>query len=159
MTDMVLFPGMYIRFDPKMNSSLSGANLFRILQSLEPNGTEDISSESTGIEFVNPRLNTKNERDSFLMYRLPRQTRLFQMLHILFSERISQIDIYKEYGTAIGAYSDESSNNIRLINPGKKSHLLLLKLDGILADTLKNPTSLESFQYLISQINQEALTL
>jgi hypothetical protein len=97
MTDMVLFPGMYIRFDPKMNRALLGANLFRILQSLEPNGTEDVSIESTGIEFVNPRMNTKNEKDSFLMYRLPTQTRLFKMLHILFYERVSQIDLYKEY--------------------------------------------------------------
>lgn len=159
MTDMVLFPGMYIRFDPRMNPSLSWANLFRILQSLEPNGTEDISTESTGIEFVNPRMNTTNERDSFLMYRLPTQTRLFQMLHVLFYERVSQIDVYKEYGTAIWLYSDESSSNSRLINPGKKSHLLLLKLDGILANALKNPTSIDTFKSRIAEVNVDAKSL
>lgn len=159
MTDMVLFPGMYIRFDPKMNASLSWANLFRILQSLEPNGTEDKSTESTGIEFVNPRMNTKNEKDSFLMYRLPTQTKLFQMLHILFSHRVSQIDLYKEYGTAIWLYSDESSSNSHLINPWKESHLLLLKLDGILANALKNPTSIEVFKSRIAEVNSSASSL
>lgn len=152
MTDMVLFPGMYIRFDPKMNAALSEANLFRILQSLEPNGTEDISSESTGIEFVNPRMNTSNQRDSFLMYRLPTQTKLFRMLHVMFYDRVSQIDLFKEYGLSM-AYGDDTSNNPQLINPWKKSHLLLLKLDSILANALKNTTSIETFKAKLAELN------
>lgn len=31
MTDMILFPGMYIRFDPRANLSLKGADLFKIM--------------------------------------------------------------------------------------------------------------------------------
>lgn len=34
MTDIVLFPGNYIRFDPVNNKGLKGANLFRIIQVL-----------------------------------------------------------------------------------------------------------------------------
>lgn len=159
MTDMVLFPGMYIRFDPKMNKALEWANLFRVLQSLEPNGTDDISLDSTGIEFVNPRMNTTNDKDSFLMYRLPTKSRLFEMLHVLFYERVSQIDIYKEYGSIIWAYSDETSASERLINPWKRSHLLLLKLDSVLANTLKNPTSIDVFKKNIADIRGMATWL
>jgi hypothetical protein len=34
MTDMMLFPGMYIRFDPKLNRNLAEADLFRIILSM-----------------------------------------------------------------------------------------------------------------------------
>lgn len=34
MTSMIIFPGMYVRFDPKNNKSLKDADLFRIIQTL-----------------------------------------------------------------------------------------------------------------------------
>lgn len=105
MSDMVLFPGMYIRFDPKMNSSLEGANLFRILQSLEPDGTQDITKATTGIEFVNPRMDSTDDTDSFFMYKLPVSTNiLFQMLHVMFYDQVSHIDLYARYGSSVYDY-------------------------------------------------------
>lgn len=160
MTDMVFFPGMYMRFNPKMNSSLDGANLFRIMQSLQPNGTEDESPDSTWIEFVNPRMNTGNEKDSFLMYRLPTRTKLFQLLHILFYERVSQVDVYEEYGRTLTVFTEDEEIDSWLVNPGKKSHILLLKLDSILARAMRdNRISIDTFQSEIKKINEAAHTL
>lgn len=160
MTDMVLFPGMYIRFNPKMNSSLEGANLFRILQSLEPDGTQDVTNNTTGIEFVNPRMNSTDDKDSFFMYKLPIQTNiLFQMLHLLFYDKVSQIDLYKEYGISAYGSTILSSQDEDLVNPGKKSHFLLLRLDSILANAIQNTIPLEMFRRQITEINASAHTL
>lgn len=160
MTDMMLFPGMYIRFDPAVNSSLKWANLFRILQSLEPDGTQDVTSNTTGIEFVNPRMNSSEDKDSFFMYKLPIQTNiLFQMLHVLFYDKVSQIDLYKEYGISAYGTSITSSQDNNLLNPGKKSHFLLLKLDAILANAIQNTIPMQVFKRQISEINASAHTL
>jgi hypothetical protein len=160
MSDMVLFPGMYIRFDPKMNKILKGANLFRILQSLESDGTQDESNSTTWIEFVNPRMDTAENVDSFFMYKLPVRTNiLFQMLHVLFYDRVSQIDLYKEYGASAYAYTNNTTRDEWLVNPGKKSHFLLLGLDTVLASALQNTVSLESIRTQISDISDSADTL
>ena len=161
MTDMVLFPGMYIRFDSKMNKTLDGANLFRVLQSLEPDGTQDTSSYTTGIEFVNPRMSsTTDNKDAFFMYKLPIRTNiLFQMLHVLFYDQVSHIDLFKEYGSSAGIYNITSNRDDWLMNPGKKSHFLLLKLDSILANALQNTVPIEVFRRQISEINTSAQTL
>ena len=108
---------MYIRFDPMMNKALDGANLFRILQTLEPNGTQDVSVETTGIEFVNPRMNTTNQKDAFIMYRLPGKTILFQMLHLLFYERVSMVDINRDFGSNSSSYKEINDINPWLVNP------------------------------------------
>lgn len=47
MTDMVLFPGMYIRFDPSLNRTLAGADLFRIILSMVSNGSDPDSINRT----------------------------------------------------------------------------------------------------------------
>lgn len=159
MTDMVLFPWMYIRFDPKMNAWLEWANLFRILQSLEVDGTKDATIDATWIEFINPRMNSTDGTDSFFMYKLPIVTHsLFQTLHVLFYNQVSQIDLDREYGSSLGT-SVNSIDNPWLLNPGKKSHFLLLQLDNVLSSALRDTVSLEQFRTQISQINQWAQTL
>lgn len=65
---MILFPGSYIRFDPKRNSALNGADLFRTILSLQ-------EGENEIFEFVNPRVNTGNDKDTFFNYRLPLETK------------------------------------------------------------------------------------
>jgi hypothetical protein len=52
MTDMILFPGMYIRFNPEDNEQLRSADLFRIMLVLG----DSKSDKNTGLEFVNPRV-------------------------------------------------------------------------------------------------------
>lgn len=160
MTDMVLFPGMYIRFDPSMNTSLEWANLFRILQSLQPDGTQDISMDNTGIEFINPRMESISENDTFFMYRLPPTTNiLFQMLHVLFYDKASQIDILKEYGTSSTGIVWTVNNDTWLQNPWKKSYFLLRELDAILASVLDNRLSIDDFRLQLWHINTRAHTL
>jgi hypothetical protein len=62
MTDMVIFPGMYIRFDPKENAKLKETDLFRILLTLDSSSVKDLtrqadsSSPVTLVEFVNLRM-------------------------------------------------------------------------------------------------------
>ena len=41
MSDMILFPGMYVRFDPSLNRNLLGADLFRIILSMTSSGDSD----------------------------------------------------------------------------------------------------------------------
>jgi len=144
-----------------MNKTLDGANLFRVLQSLEPDGTQDTSSYTTGIEFVNPRMSsTTDNKDAFFMYKLPIRTNiLFQMLHVLFYDQVSHIDLFKEYGSSAGIYNITSNRDDWLMNPGKKSHFLLLKLDSILANALQNTVPIEVFRRQISEINTSAQTL
>jgi hypothetical protein len=94
MTDMILFPGMYIRFDPHDNAELKSADLFKIMLVLGDNK----SDKNTGLEFVNPRVSSGKEEDAFFMFKLPPVTRpLFQMLHVLFADRIAQADLIKNY--------------------------------------------------------------
>lgn len=68
MTSMIIFPGMYLRFDPLQNSNLKGADLFRIIQVLGGqteliNTSENTTHKrNTGIEFIDPRaMSTANE--------------------------------------------------------------------------------------------------
>lgn len=121
---------------------------------------EDI--DTTGIEFVNPRMSTTvGNKDSFFMYRLPIRTNiLFQMLHVLFYDQVSQIDLYREYGTSLYDYANNNTTQDSwLLNPGKKSHFLLLNLDTILAGALQNTVSIEEFQKQITEIAESAQTL
>lgn len=89
MTSIILFPGMYIRFDPTTSAELRGADLFRIMVVLADD------AKHTGIEFANPRV-TSGSTDAFFMYRLPPETRvIFEMLRLYFRDRIKQVEDLK----------------------------------------------------------------
>lgn len=89
MTSIILFPGMYIRFDPTASAELRGADLFRIMVVLADD------AKHTGIEFANPRV-TSGSTDAFFMYRLPPETRIiFEMLRLYFRDRIKQVEDLK----------------------------------------------------------------
>jgi hypothetical protein len=161
MTDMVLFPGMYIRFDPKLNATLQGADLFRIMLSMVPDGTKNDANSTTGVEFVNPRMNDTDDKDVFFMYRLPLSTRiLFRSLHVLFHDRVAKVDLYRDYGNMDYGFSD-AGENPWLLNPSKKNHFLLSDLDSILADALRPNSSLnrERFVEKLSAIHQNSQSL
>lgn len=105
-------------------------------------------------------MNNADSKDSFFMYKLPIRTNLlFQMLHVLFYDQVSQIDLYKEYGASAYDYTNNSTRDEWLVNPGKKSHFLLLNLDTVLARALQNTVSIESFQEQIADIAESAHTL
>ncbi len=47
MTNMLLFPGMYIRFNPEYNRNLAKADLFRIILSMVSDATNTDAVERT----------------------------------------------------------------------------------------------------------------
>jgi hypothetical protein len=137
MTDMVLFPGMYIRFDPKQNAKLQGADLFRIMIAMLPDGKNSDTGNTTGIEYINLRVNNIGDQDTFFMYRLPIESRtLFRNLHLLFSDHVKKVDLYRTYSDA-HVLSSEMKNNWWVVNPGKKNYYSVNQLKWLLAQTLR----------------------
>ncbi len=147
MTDMILFPGMYIRFDPQENSSLKGADLFKIMIVL---GNKD-SLKNTGLEFVNPRVNIGKDEDIFFMFKLPISTRpLFQMLHLLFRIRIDQVNLIKNYTSTRNLMIESDVKYI--YNPSKKNFYLLDDLKEVLARAVRSNMTPADFRSKIEKI-------
>lgn len=154
MTDMILFPGMYIRFDPKANLALKWADLFKIMLIL----WDDNSSANTGLEFVNPRVSDGKWEDIFFMFKLPKTTKpLFQMLHVLFVDRIGQVENLKNYASN-RAYIAEDVNTM-IYNPSKKNHYLLDDLRSILSRATQAQMDSVDFRNKIQKIYTESKLL
>lgn len=151
MTDMILFPGMYIRFDPQASKELHWADLFRIMLILSDNKND----KRTGLEFVNPRVDWGKGEDIFFMYKLPSVSRpLFQMLHLLFRERISQVDLVKSYSTN---YDNSIIDDRSFIyNPGKKNYYLLDDLQSILSKAVVTNMEGSEFRNKVNSIYEES---
>jgi hypothetical protein len=157
MTDMVVFPGMYVRFDPKINKTLNGVNLFRLSQSLTSD-SEESDLARTGIEFVNPRMNNSDEKDTFFMYRLPKDTRtLFRILHVTFYDRVEQVNLIKKY--ANDNQFQSTSENGWMVNPTKKNALLMRELQSVLSQGLQTRIDTPTFSKKINDINARARDL
>lgn len=132
MTSMVLFPGAYIHFDPAYNASLKGADLYRIITTLDVDKKEVF-------EFVNPRVNIGDDQDTFFNYRLPPESKiLFQVLSSIFRDWVENVNALKKYSDSQLYASDEP--NSLLFNPSKINYRMLRELSGLLSDALK-PTS------------------
>ena len=156
MTNMMLFPGSYIRFDPKRNASLKWADLFRTILSLQ-------EGENEIFEFVNPRVNTGDDKDTFFNYRLPLQTKsLFRTLSARFHDQVEWVDILKSYATDIN-FAPENLESNWLRNPSKKNHLMLLELKYLLSQILRTKERSSDGQDVnirrIGEIYKNALTL
>jgi len=135
-SEMTLFPWMYIRFHPKQALSLDHADLFKIIQVIQ---NPDPDMGITGIEFVDPRINIGKWVDAFFMYRLPPSTRiLFRQLRLVFEERVEQVDMLKSYANS-GSGGFLSSDDVSpfLINPWKKNAILLQDLQNTFSEWLK----------------------
>jgi hypothetical protein len=110
----------------------------------------------TGVEFVNLRMDDTNDRDTFFMYRLPKETRvLFRMLHILFHDRVAQVDILKKYATNSSYISTEELSTW-IKNPSKKNYYLFQELEKTLSDGIQFPTKKEEFSQKIQKIHKQA---
>ncbi len=154
MTDMILFPGMYIRFDPRANLALKWADLFKIMLILGDGN----SSKITGLEFVNPRVTDGKWEDIFFMFKLPMSTRpLFQMLHALFVDRIAQVENLKNYASN-RSYTSEDTNTM-IYNPSKKNHYLLDDLKSILSRATQSQMDSTDFRNKIQSIYSESQLL
>jgi len=155
MTSMTLFPWMYFRFNPSENKNLAWADLFQIIQSVSFQKEGII----TGIEFVNPRIDTWNALDAFFMYRLPLQTRvLFRQLRTLFVQRVDQVNMMRSYSASGDFLSLEDMNSL-LVNPGKRNAILLMDLQSTFSDSLQAWVDTEKFVKRIQDIHNTAKTL
>lgn len=148
MTNMVLFPGSYIHFDPTRNASLKDADLFRIITTLDVDNNEVF-------EFVNPRVNIGDDKDIFFNYRLPAEAKsLFQVLSASFRAHVQNIDIIKEYGKS-AAYTKQDQSSL-LYNPSKKNHQMLLELSGLLSQAVDPNANLSDLVGKIGTIYNNA---
>lgn len=154
MTKIIIFPGMYLRFDPSLNLGLRDADLFRIMLALK--NTD--SDANTGIEFVDPRIRSTGS-DIFFMYRLPRTVHpLFELLHLSFLERAQSINLLEQYGRSQGyAFSIPEGNSIH--NPTKNEYYLLRELEMLFANVVVNETNVEDFHTSITSIQRRAKQL
>lgn len=151
MTSMILFPGSYIRFDPKRNASLKWADLFRTILSLQ-------EWENEIFEFVNPRVNTGDDTDTFFNYRLPLETKwLFRTLSARFHAQVESVDLMKSYGTDVNSNISTASN--WLMNPAKKNHLMLMELKYLLSQVVRSKSSATNIVPRIGEIYENAKAL
>ncbi len=126
MTDLMLFPGNYIRFDPSRNAELDSVDLFRVITSLD-------GSNQT-FEYVNPKI----DGGALLTnYRFNNKNGLIQLFHNYFQEKVSNIaDIRNKYKNS-NTFSAVSTNRF-FFNPSKRSHFLLLSLSSELTKIFLN---------------------
>jgi len=166
MTSVTLFPGMYIRFDPLLNSSFRWIDSFRIMQILNPCTESDTnckdamiasSQKNTGWTFVNPRM-TVNDEEIFLVSYLPIKTKtLFQMLHLLFRERINQVNLIRNYQST--GFSTLTEPNSLISNPSKKNYYLLDELNSVLSKAVLSQMNPADFRIKIQEIDRESKKL
>lgn len=158
MSDMILFPGMYVRFDPSLNRNLLWADLFRIILSMTSSGDAD-AVDRTWVEFVNPRITSSGDADTFFMYRLPTYTRiLFRSLHAEFAWRVKKLDDLRKYASDFAYDIDEERNSL-LTNPTKKNHFLLRELQWLLSQIVDQSRTKEYFVTELERIQEESSTL
>ncbi len=119
---------------------------------------DEKNSKITGLEFINPRVDSGKGEDIFFVYRLPISTRpLFQMLHLLFRDRIKQVDLIKNYSSNRGLASSELSSLI--YNPSKRNHYVLDDLRAVLSRAVQSQMDASVFREKIEKIHSESQEL
>ncbi len=107
-------------------------------------------SGSTGIEFVDPRVQAGENQSIFFMYRLPRETRdLFVALHAFFGERVRAVDLLKSYSLQM---PDMKKSQSQVVNPTKKMFYLLGELQAILSRAVSAEMTSDEFHKELEQI-------
>ncbi len=152
MTNLILFPGSYIRFDPSRNRSLNNADLFRTILSLK-------DTDGEVFEFVNPRVNIGDEQDTFFNYRLPNSSiRLFRALSAKFKQKVdAKNNLRQKYSTY--GYDDTLEESNWLINPSKKNHNMLIELWSLLSKALNSKQNSDVIIGKIGKLYAQATVL
>ena len=92
------------------------------------------------------------------MFKLPKTTKpLFQMLHVLFVDRIGQVENLKNYASN-RSYNVEDVNTM-IYNPSKKNHYLLDDLRSILSRATQAQMDSVDFRNKIQKIYTESKLL
>ena len=119
---------------------------------------DEHSDKRTGLEFVNPRVDGGKGEDIFFMYQLPTPTRpLFQMLHLLFRDRIRQVEDLKSYASSRGYVNEEVDTMV--YNPSKKNHYLLGDLRSVLSRAVQSQMGALDFRSKIDKIHTASTQL
>jgi hypothetical protein len=152
MTNLILFPGSYIRFDPKRNRSLNNADLFRTILSLK-------DTDNEVFEFVNPRVNIGDEQDTFFNYRLPNiSIVLFRALSARFKDKVdAKNNIRQKY--RLYGYDETTDDSKWLLNPSKKNHNMLVELSYLLSKALDTNVSSNAIIGKIGTLYKQASDL
>ena len=91
----------------------------------------------------------------FFMFKLPTPTRpLFQMLHLLFRDRIKQVNLIKDYASN-SALSGDAINSL-IYNPNKKNYYLLDSLRFVLSRAVQSQMGPSDFRTRIEKIHTES---
>ena len=147
-TKMILFPGMYFRFDPSLNKDMKDADLLRIIQ------VQQGSDKNTAISFINPRIEVQNsDKDRILPFVLASQKKvgaLFDFLRAASMDRVQTVDSLKNYVT--NSKNNFGSDTADIVNPTKKMHRLLGELQIIFSRAVNEEIDVEEFRTKTQEI-------
>lgn len=156
MTEMIIFPGMSVRFDPSKNAELKNADLLKIAQIL---ADEKNARAKTGIEFQYPRIENSITKTSTFGLPLPPNSErraLFQYFEYAVLERVKTLDAMKQYsdGGNGGFVQLDSEQNI--LNPTKNMYRLLGELQIIFSDAVNSKIDADMFRKKVLDIRTRA---
>jgi len=161
MTNMILFPGSYIRFDPSKNASLKSADLFRIITTLakKDSWSEEDFDNDESFEFMDPRADTMDGSDIFFNSRLPFKTiKLFRVLSARFHNQVAWINLANSYDASV-ANQQTAEFSSWLMNPSKKNHLMFLELRWLLSKVVKSNGNTDELVARIAKLYEIAKSL
>lgn len=150
---MILFPGMYFRFDPEINKDMGGFDLLRIIQA------EQASPKNTAITFINPRLEIPNANKDqiipFIFTKNEEARKLFQLLQAASEERVETVNSLKNYSRRI---SVQFGSDQGIANPTKRKYRLLGKLQTIFSQAVNGEIEVDDFrkqtEYILAQTKE-----
>lgn len=146
-TSMILFPGMYFRFDPEINKDMQGFDLLRIIQA------QQSSAKKTGITFLSARGDYENAPLIPHVFRADgHASELFKFLEIASQERMKTVDALKNYTKTNQSHFNSDTENIS--NPTKKMYRLLGDLQIIFSRAVNSEIDINDFRTKTEEILQ-----
>lgn len=148
-TKMILFPGMYFRFDPEMNKNLAEkADLLGIIQA------QGKSEKNTSISFVNPRIEVADAREDSIVPFVLKQSagKLFDYLRLVSKERLQTVSALKEYANVT---RKNLATDVDIQNPTKRMYRLLGELQTIFSQAVNSEIEVEEFRSKIENILEQ----
>lgn len=154
-TNMILFPGMMIRFDPNRTEILENKDLLWIKIILTTPGIVG-EDKNTWLYFgiARDKDETTKEETFFFSY-LPRDARiLFENLHNLLAYRAKSVENLKSYSKS-DIFGIASKQNNTVANPSKNAYRLLGNLQIIFSKWVNGEISASEFKESVLSIIAE----
>lgn len=155
MTEMIIFPGMKVRFDPRLNPSLKDADLLRIMQVL---GNAKTANANTGIEFLYPRIEAEGNLPTIfgLAQITPENRKLFNFLEKSIMERVKAVDSMKQYANLGHGSFAKNSDDSNIVNPTKNMYRMLGELQIIFSKSVNGEITPEDFRTKVVDIRNRS---